>query len=105
MSKKGYTEMDAPEVVWGGGERPTIYNKAYAKGDCRIWISREVYGNHEVRWHLSISCKDRYPTWDEIRDARYDLLPDDCTMAMLLPPSREYVNIHPNCFHLHELIE
>ena len=55
-------------------------------------------------WHLSISHPTRYPTWDEIRDARYDLLPDDCTMAMLLPPRAEYVNLHPNCFHLHEVL-
>jgi hypothetical protein len=54
-------------------------------------------------WHLSISHPTRYPTWDEIKAARYDLLPDDCTMGMLLPPSGEYVNVHPNCFHLHEV--
>jgi len=55
-------------------------------------------------WHLSISHSSRYPTWDEIRDARYDLVPDNCTMAILLPPRGEYINVHPNCFHLHELV-
>jgi len=55
-------------------------------------------------WHLSISHPTRYPTWDDIKAARYDLLPDECTMAMLLPPSGEYINVHPNCFHLHEVI-
>lgn len=54
-------------------------------------------------WHLSISHPTRYPTWEEIRDARYELLPDACTMGMLLPPKAEYVNLHPNCFHLHEV--
>ena len=102
---KGYTEIPAPEIIWGGGNRPTIYNKAFSKGDLRVWISREVYDNHELRWHLSISTATRYPTWDEIKDARYALLPDEVTMAMLLPPSREYVNIHPNCFHLHEIVD
>jgi len=56
-----------------------------------------------VGWHLSLSHPTRYPTWNEIRDARYALLPDNCTMAMLLPPKGEYVNMHPNCFHLHEM--
>ena len=55
------------------------------------------------RWHLSISCRDRYPTWDEIKEARYRLIPNNVTMAMLLPPKEQYVNIHPNCFHLHEI--
>lgn len=55
------------------------------------------------RWHLSISHPMRYPKWDEIAAARYDLVPDHLTMAMLLPPRDEYVNLHKNCFHLHEL--
>jgi len=54
-------------------------------------------------FHLNISHPTRYPVWDEIRDARYELLPDACTMAMLLPPKAEYVALHPNCFHLHEV--
>ncbi len=55
-------------------------------------------------WHLSISHPTRYPVWDEIRDARYDLIPDAVTMGMLLPPKAEYVALHPNCFHLHEVV-
>jgi hypothetical protein len=54
-------------------------------------------------WHLSISEPSRYPTWDEIADARYQLIPDDVTMAMLLPPPDEYVNVHNNCFHLWQI--
>jgi hypothetical protein len=55
------------------------------------------------RRHLSISHPRRYPTWDEIRDARYDLMPDVPCMAMILPPKGDYVNYHPNCFHLWEI--
>ena len=54
------------------------------------------------RWHLSISAPHRYPKWDEITDARYSLIPNEVTMYMYLPPKEEYVNVHPNCFHLHE---
>ena len=54
------------------------------------------------RWHLSISHPHRYPDWDTIADARYALVPDELTMMMYLPPSAEYVNVHRNCFHLHE---
>lgn len=53
-------------------------------------------------WHLSISHPWRYPTWDEIRAARYALVPDEARMTMDLPPSSEFVNVHPNCFHLYE---
>lgn len=60
-------------------------------------------------FHLSICHKTmqnlpgRYPTWDEIVDARYLFCPTNKTMAMLLPPPDEYVNIHSTTFHLWEL--
>lgn len=82
----------------------TLVCKAYEKDDLRIIVTRDVLSTHELRWHMSISCVRRYPVWDEIRDARYALLPDNVTMAMLLPPKSQYVNLHPNCFHLHEII-
>jgi hypothetical protein len=56
-------------------------------------------------WHLSISHPHRYPTWNEIFDARYRLIPDEAMMAMILPPKASYVNIHESCFHLHELTD
>jgi hypothetical protein len=62
-----------------------------------------VAWDHVNGWHLSISHPTRNPTWEEIRDARYELLPDACTVGMLLPPKAEYVNVHPYCFHLHEV--
>lgn len=79
--------------------------RMYAKDACRVLVSQEPRpGKGERRWwHLSISCADRYPTWEEIKDARYSLLPMGLTFAQLLPPLNEFVNIHPNCFHLWEI--
>lgn len=54
-------------------------------------------------WHISIAHPDRYPSWDEIAEARYKFCPTDITMAMLLPPPGEYVNEHPHCFHLWQI--
>jgi hypothetical protein len=72
--------------------------RAYRAGDVQVLVSVDL-----GKWHLSISTPRRYPTWDEIADARYALVPDDVTMAMLLPPRAEYVNLHATTFHLHEL--
>jgi hypothetical protein len=103
---KGYKEIPAPVVRGIEALGYTyVYNKAFTKNGCNVWVTRDLYPNGEVRWHLSISRTDRYPVWDEIRDARYALLPDDCTMAMLLPPKAQYVNLHPRCFHLHEIMD
>lgn len=71
----------------------------FQNGPLKVIISRDPPGE---RWHLSISHPQRYPTWDEIKRARYEFIPDAVTMAMMLPPKAEYVNVHQNCFHLHE---
>lgn len=61
-----------------------------------------IVGMEGGRQHLSVSHPRRYPTWDEIRDVRYALLPNEKTFAILFPPPEEYVNFHKNCFHLYE---
>jgi hypothetical protein len=71
---------------------------AHRIGECLVMVSYEPNG-----WHLSISHQSRNPTWEEIRNARYELVPDNVTMAMLLPPKAEYVNVHKFCFHLYQL--
>jgi len=73
--------------------------RAYRMGQCSVLVQWHLaYG-----WHMSTAHPDRYPTWDEIKTARYQLLPQDITMAMLLPPPGEFVNVHNNCFHLHQV--
>ena len=74
----------------------------FSKGSCQVLLGHEDHGNR-MRWHLSISCPHRYPKWEEIKDARYSLMPHDITVAQILPPPREYTNIHRNCFHLWEI--
>lgn len=94
---------------------PTVpYGKAYrsAKG-CTVLVSRDparaappglwLPRSALELWHLSVSHRRRYPTWDEIADARYLLIPDEVTMAMLLPPPGDYVNVNEHAFHLWEI--
>lgn len=78
-----------------------VLNQVYETDTgCQIIMGKEMN-----LWHLSISHLERYPTWEEIKQSRYDLLPRDRNFVMVLPPPGEYVNVHPNCFHLHELNE
>lgn len=71
-------------------------------------ISDDPIGPGETQLHMSISFRDqkgeprRYPTWDEIAHARYELLPHDLDFVMHLPPPDEFVAVHPTTFHLHE---
>jgi len=75
--------------------------RTYTMGDCYVAVTHRP----NVGWHLSISCERRYPTWDEIKAARYLLVPAPVTMAMILPPPGQYVNVEDqdNVFHLHEI--
>lgn len=74
--------------------------KAFQRGPIRAIISQN---GPERLWHISISCEHRYPSWEELKKTRYDLLPDEITVAMYLPPKAEYVNVHSNCFHWMEV--
>ncbi len=74
--------------------------QAYLMGRCKILVSPPI--DDGWGWHMSISHPKRYPKWDEIAKARYDLLPTDRVFVMVLPPQEQYVNLHDNCFHLWE---
>lgn len=86
---------------------PVADCKAYrTDNNLAVICGQEFCGPHgELRWHLSVSHNKRNPTWEEIRDLRYALVPDEAMMCMFLPPRSEYVNAHLYCFHLFEIEE
>jgi len=71
--------------------------RTYKYGSCVV-----VVGHEKGRWHISISHQNRLPKWEEVRDARYQFVPKEVTMVMVLPRPEQYVNLHPNCLHLWE---
>lgn len=84
---------------------PMPHADAYSFGECRVIVAQEPNALGRMHWHLSVSHPSRYPTWDELRDARYTFVPPHITMVMVLPPPSQYVNTHPNCMQLHEVPE
>jgi hypothetical protein len=89
-----------PKAKWKQFNHPMGGNW-YAWGDVTAHVAKE-----QGLWHISVSVPYRYPTWDEIFTAWYDLVPGagiDFNGAIFLPRKTEYVNIHPNCFHVHQL--
>jgi hypothetical protein len=93
----------APDAIDGGTTRQLVnplnsYLRDYRLGECSVTVTREFN-----RWHLSIAHTSRYPTWDEVAQARYNAIPRDVFMAMLLPPPGEYIDIHHFCFQMIEI--
>jgi len=56
--------------------------------------------------HISLSRKNKYPHWDEMRDFIYSSscpwFDHDRDVVMILPKKSDYVNVHPNCFHFYQ---
>lgn len=83
---------------------PTCY--AFQKGEICVLIDRAERRkclpgqDTETSIHLSISAKTRYPTWDEIKEARYRFMPRDRDAYMILPPAHAYLDRMPTTFHL-----
>ena len=82
--------------------------KFFQAGMLHVIVAREPAGaNAEKLWHLTISRTDRHPSWDEIKFARYRLLPRDRCFGMLLPQPQFYINIveQDHVFHLWEVTD
>ena len=89
---------------WRRVETPFIGIEAFRRGDLVALRAREPHGrDSQLKLHLSVSHKARYPTWDELFNARYSLMPGDMTVAQILPAPEQYVNVHPFRFHLWEI--
>ena len=92
-----------PKAKWVEIANPGYPGKWYRWGDLSVCVGDPKLEGH---WHISISHPYRYPTWDEIYTAWYDLVPGagkHFNGAIFLPRKTEYVNIHKNCFHVHQL--
>lgn len=50
--------------------------------------------------HVSVSRRDRCPTWDEMCQVKALFWDDVDCVIQIHPPASEYVNNHPNCLHL-----
>ena len=50
--------------------------------------------------HLSISHKDRLPTWDELVAAKEAFFGTEREAIQFIPRRNEYVNLHKNCLHI-----
>lgn len=64
---------------------------------CAVIVSKDA-----GLWHMSISRKDRLPTYDELKDARYQYMPDVKYAVQIFPPKEDFVNLHQFALHLWE---
>jgi hypothetical protein len=65
------------------------------------WGELKILASTGGDWdHVSVSCKDRVPTWDEMQQVHRAFFKDDeVAMQLHLPPS-DHINVHPFVLHL-----
>ena len=59
-----------------------------------------------LNWeHVSVSFKNRVPTWDEMCQIKDIFWGEDETVVQYHPAKQDYVNRHPYCLHLWKPID
>jgi hypothetical protein len=59
-----------------------------------------LFSNGEGWEHVSVSHKDRCPTWEEMEWVKREFWSDSDTVMQLHVPPSEHISCHPNCLHL-----
>lgn len=64
-------------------------------------VAQHIIASSGFGWeHVSVSRRDRCPTWDEMCLVKALFWDDDDCVIQHHPPCSEYVNNHPYCLHL-----
>lgn len=73
-------------------------------GIFRVFVngkSFKVIASNGGGWeHVSVSRKDRCPTWNEMCAIKDMFFSEDEVVMQLHPAKKDYVNIHSHCLHL-----
>ena len=83
----------------GGAENVAMYGSL---SGCTVLVSRDPIEGAGPRWHLSMSHHYRLPTWQELGEARDELIPEDVWMMIPHPPRKYWLNYNPHVLHLQE---
>lgn len=102
MSKQQWIAIDNPIRPARQGKSTMMPGEAlqHLASGLRVFETTDVLADGRRYMHLSISHPDRYPTWEELIMVKEHFLQPEDEAVQVLPRKSEYVNVHPNCFHL-----
>lgn len=65
----------------------------------RVMLGGNLYGKE--KWiHISLSRKERLPSWGDIKKVKELFLGDDLTAIQVFPPKDQFINDNPYVLHL-----
>lgn len=92
----------SPEVIalygWAGDGRCGAFTvtKATREGPLNFMVVASCDDEWE---HISVSLRNRCPSWDEMAWIASLFFGDDEELVQFRPAKSDYVNLHPNCLH------
>jgi len=99
-SKYSFNEMMLSDDYRTSHKMPQGIRTFRMSGGCTIFVGQV----QEVGYHMVIGHKSRFPSWIEVHSAVIHFIPNNVSMALLLPPpvqdKKDLVN---NAFHLYEI--
>lgn len=88
----------------GGGHVGTAYKRRFRGQNWFFIRSTGLEADGKIWAHLSVSRPDRCPTHEEMIEIKRDFLGDLPAVSVWVP-TRDHVNVHPNCLHLWACLE
>lgn len=88
--------LNVPE--WGSGD---ANNGAFIIKSPKDRESIMIIMSDGLDWeHVSVSRKDRTPTWEEMNHVKNLVFEEDEVVIQYHPAKKDYVNNHPYCLHM-----
>jgi hypothetical protein len=86
---------------WDDGDAQAIQH-----GPLRVLVSPHEDHAEDGQWrHVSVSCEDRLPTYEELGAVRELYFPADQTVLQVMPPASAWINEHAFCLHLWQRLD
>lgn len=81
------------------------YGVYRSRNGLAVIISCCRYEDNKNWIHLSISRKDKLPSWSEFVQVKEIFLGKESTAIQVIPPRSQWVNDHPFCLHLWQCLD
>lgn len=80
--------------------KDTPFGEFWTYGKSKIRVLHSIDGG---KHHISLSYANKLPSYEEMKEARYQICPDVGYMAQIFPPKNEFVNLHEYTLQIWEL--
>lgn len=93
-------EGQLPPMQVGPAPRDVAQMRQWRCADGMVVLASLDDTRHGRLLHVSLSYRDHYPFWQDIKAVRAAFYPANIDVMLVLPQERDYVNIHEFCMQM-----